>query len=233
MSTEKATAAVLTLSERGRPRGADLVYAAARTSPPVLPSGIGTERRRHALLLRAALLVLVVGTAIAALVAMRVIPGRDLVTRVTDEILGSDRGPYDDQLDEWLDGYDPAERQYLEDSTPPDFGDVSKQYEVSTLEFRRTCRKLVAALAAANAPGVTDRSAAIYEIMGPQLARNDERERVNALADGSQPLGPGVGAMWEAWHTMTAQAAAGDETSARSFIEHNCTGGTLLPWVDE
>lgn len=233
MSTEKASVALLALAERGRPRGADLVYAAALTSPPVIPLPTGTERRRHALLLRAALLLLVAGTAIAALVAMRVIPGRDLVTRVTDQILGSDRGPYDDQLDEWLDGYDPAERQYLKDTTPPDFGYVSKQYEVGTLEFRRTCRKLVAALDAANAPGVTDRSAAIYEIMGPQLERNDERDRIAALADGQEPLGPGVGAMWEAWHTMTAQAAAGDETSARSFIEHDCNGGTLLPWIDD
>jgi hypothetical protein len=232
MSIEKATAAVLTLSERGRPRGADLVYAAALTDAPAPPFAVRAERHRHALLLRAALLVLVAGTAIAALVAMRVIPGRDLVTRVTDEILGSDRGPYDDQLDEWLDGYDPAEREYLKDSAEPDFGYVSKQYEVGTLEFRRTCRKMVAALDAANAPGVTDRSTAVYEIMGPQLERNDERDRIGALADGQEPLGPGQGSMWEAWHTMTAQVAAGDEAGARRFIASDCDDA-LGPWVDE
>ncbi len=31
---------------------------------------------------------------------------------------------------------------------------------------------------------------------------------------------------------MTAQVAAGDETGARSFVEHNCDDA-LGPWVDE
>jgi hypothetical protein len=234
MSPERTAAALVALAERGHRRGPGPVLAAARrdSEAVLLPVAAGQRpRARGRRVLQGALVAVVAISVALTLVAVGVLPGRDTLDRATHAILG-ERSPFEEQLDAWLAGYDPAERQHLKDMTPDDFGFVSKQYEVGTLEFRRTCRKLAAAIDAAEAPGVVDRSAIVWGIMGPQLDRYDERDRVGARADGQEPITGQPGSMSYAWRQLTDQLASGDALPAGRFIDSNC-GDSFGPWIDE
>lgn len=232
MDDDRTLAALREHSERGRPRGAATLHQDAvrgiddyvREVGHLTPGG----RQRP---LRVAVLALAAVVIAAALVIGGVLPGREQVRSAARAVLGADRGPYDDLLDRWLAEYDPAERQHLREMADPGFGEITKQYEVGTLEFRRTCRKLSAAIDAAEGAAPADRSDTVHGIMDPQLKRSDERDRITALADGSTPLGPGQGAMWEAWHAMTDEVAEGNFARARSIIDGDCRAA-FGPWVD-
>jgi hypothetical protein len=163
---------------------------------------------------------------VLGLIAMSVIPGRSTLGRATNSVLGDRGSPYDKQLDEWLAGYDPAEVKFLRDT----YGQDSKQYEISVLEFRRTCRKMSAAIDAAATASPDDRSTTVHEIMDPQLDRSDARDLVLARADGQEAIF-GDGSMAKAWRTMANDLAAGNDGPARSFVASDC-GDAIGPWVD-
>ena len=234
MAPERTAEAVLDLAQRGDHRGADRVMSEARRDVDnnVVPVGIesvrvgGSGRR----VLQATLTLIIIAAMGLGMVATGVLPGRSTLSHASHAILGDERSPLERQIDEWLAEHDPAERQHLRDLADPDFGYVSPQYELSTLEFRRTCRKLNSAIRAASGPGVTDRADVVMEMMGPELDRDLERAQATAEADG-QPLSY-EGSMSSGWRQMTNQVANGDDAPARSFIEHNCGDALNGSWVD-
>lgn len=208
------------MGARGRERGASAVYAAAREDadaaalvlrqpPPV--------RRPARVALRAAIVVLVVALALVFAVSRQVSPGRPLVP--ADLLPSRIFDPRRQQVDEWLDGYDPAEIQHLYDTKDESFGEVSDELLLSTLEFRRTCRFVQRAIDAAAAAPDGEQAAAAAAVLEPQIARY--RDRLGT--DGNSVDG---------WYTLLDRIQSGDSATAQAYLANSCTD-SFGPWVDD
>ena len=209
------------IGARGHERGAAAVLAAAIDDADLVPvdlaGGYRARTRRGPIVLRVAMVVLVVGLALVFAVSRQISPGRPLAPR--DLLPSQILDPRRQQVDEWLDGYDPAEIQYLFETKDADFGEVSDELLLSTLEFRRTCRFLQRAIDAGSAATETDRPAVVAAILEPQIARYVER------------LGPEGGGD-EMWRRIMGWIQAGDLDQAQTTVTANCEE-SLGPWSDD
>ena len=207
---------------RGRVRGASAIYAAALDEHDRLEGDPGADgralRRRGALVLRAAMVLLVLGLAAAIALsrqgsAARPFDPADLLpSRLFD--------PRRQQVDEWLDSYDQAEIEHLLVTKDEGYGEVTDELLIGTLEFRRTCRFLQRAIdAAAAAPTGEGRAVTVASIMQPQTDRFRERS-------GSE------GNMDEGWEELTARLQAGEPMTVEAFVTNNCED-SFGPWIDE
>ena len=106
------------IGTRGHERGAAAVLADAIDDADLIPVDLAGGRRartrRGPIVLRVAMVVLVVGLALVFAVSRQISPGRPLAPR--DLLPSQIFDPRRQQVDEWLDGYDPAEIQHLFDT---------------------------------------------------------------------------------------------------------------------
>jgi hypothetical protein len=212
---------------------ADLVADA----PPLSASGRARIRRTRSRRLSALTAIAVLGFGVAAFAAVRPATNNDNVTTSptlqttpspTSKPLGTDVAPVTtdsalshdphsphsaQQLQAWLQDYDPAEIAWLMDNKDANFGPVTDQLQVTTLEFRRSCRRLQQAEDAFKAGG--DPSA-VDSIMATQIARQLERD------------GESSGASM--FSDLAAQLKTGDTAAIDQFISGNC--GTSLAFKD-
>ena len=207
---------------RGGPRGAAVVYAAARDDAGLITvdpaSGRRVRRGRGSLVLRAAMVVLVVALALVVAVSRQTSSGRPLAP--TDLLPSQIFDPRRQQVDEWLDGYDPAEIQYLYDKKDESFGDISDEYLLGTLEFRRSCRFVQRAIdAAGSATSDVERAEAVALILEPQIARFVERIGTEGDSD-------------ETWHRLMTRLQAGDVGAVQAYLGDSCAR-SFGPWIDD
>lgn len=123
------------------------------------------------------------------------------------------------QFSKWASDYDPAEVKYLFDTKDANFGDVSDDLLVSTLEFRRTCRFLGRAVEASESKSSVDRAAAVDDIMAPQLQRVGER-----AVDGDESQ--------KHFGALTEQVKSGDLKQAQEYLDTSCSR-SFGPWQDK
>jgi hypothetical protein len=208
------------VGRRGSARGAAAVYAAARDEADTVPVDLTSHRRRPRrgpMVLRVAMVVLVLALALVFAVSRQMSPGRPLAPR--DLLPSQIFDPRRQQVDEWLDGYDPAEIQHLYDTKDEEFGEVSDELLLSTLEFRRMCRFMQRGIdAAASATSETERVTVVASIVEPQIDRY--LERVGPEGDGD-----------EMWRRLMSWIQAGDAVRAQPTVTANCED-SFGPWVD-
>jgi len=145
-------------------------------------------------------------------------PGRPLAP--TDLLPSQIFDPRRQQVDEWLDGYDPAEIQYLYDAKDESFGDISDEYLLGTLEFRRSCRFVQRAIdAAATATSDAERAEVVASILEPQIARFVERVGTEGDSD-------------ETWQRLMTRLEAGDVAAVQAYLGDSCAR-SFGPWVDD
>lgn len=181
----------------GRPRGADQVHraASARAERPGILSTPDPRQGRP--LLR---------TAVAAFAVVVVALGAVAYVRTTSSSPSTLTGPPTLTASPWNE-YDPREIEHLFATMDPNFGEISSEYLLVTLENRRSCRKLTLALTIArDVSDPTARDQAIDAIMDPQLDRLGQRTPTESR---TQTM----------WQDLTAKLKAGDLASTERSLQ--------------